>query len=160
MGDGIETAAEAEEAGVLAHGAVSTKDAAVPAAEGDALADQIAKGATAKKGPAHWAHQRLILYIRNFEATLSKDEEVAMGMTATGTGVMKIEGMGFFDPDIITFYGKDQKGVKTQLVQHVSQLNVVLKAAPKEPEVAEPRRIGFELSKGLDDDAPDAAETS
>jgi hypothetical protein len=33
------------------------------------------------------------------------------------------------------------------LIQHVSQLNVMLRALPKEVEAAEPNRIGFKLAR-------------
>ena len=65
--------------------------------------------------------------------------------------------MGHFDPDIVTFYGTDQTGAKVQLVQHVSQLNVLLRAMPKEQDAAEPRRIGFELAKALDAETEDTS---
>lgn len=70
-----------------------------------------------------------------------------MGFAGGDAGVLQIEGVGFFEPDILTFYGRDEDGLKTQLIQHVSQLNVVLRAIPKmEPE--EPaRRIGFRLEQ-------------
>jgi len=54
----------------------------------------------------------------------------------TSAGVLRIEGLGYFDPDIVTFYGSDSSGGKTQLVQHVSQLNVMLRALPKPGEQA------------------------
>ena len=41
---------------------------------------------------------------------------VAMGFTGGDAGVLRIEGMGYFDPDIVTFYGSDPVGGKTQLV--------------------------------------------
>lgn len=74
-----------------------------------------------------------------------------MGFTGGDAGILRIEGMGFFDPDIITFYGSDPTGSKTQLVQHVSQLNVMLRALPKSVEKAEPTRIGFRLIKDLEE---------
>ena len=58
--------------------------------------------------------------------------------------------MGYFDPDIITFYGSDATGAKTQLVQHVSQLSVMLRALPKQVEEAPPTRIGFRLAQDLE----------
>ena len=108
----------------------------------DGLGDKPAKA----KSPAEWAYERLILYIQNFEEQLDNEHEVAMGFTGGDAGVLKIEGMGFFDPDIVTFYGSDPAGGKTQLVQHVSQLNVMLRALPKEVETEEPNRIGFKLA--------------
>jgi hypothetical protein len=46
-----------------------------------------------------------------------------MGFVGGDAGVLRIEGMGYFDPDIVTFYGSDAAGSKTQLIQHVSQLS-------------------------------------
>jgi len=74
---------------------------------------------------------------------------VAMGFAGSDAGTIRIEGMGYFDPDIITFYGQDQMGMRTQLVQHVSQLSVMLRALPKQTEEAPPRRIGFRLAQDL-----------
>ncbi|MEL6609102.1 MAG: DUF6173 family protein [Pseudomonadota bacterium] len=105
-----------------------------------------------KKSPAQWAYERLILYIQNFEKQLDGEHEVAMGFAGGDLGVMRIEGMGYFDPDIVTFYGTDPTGARTQLVQHVTQLNVMLRALPKQVEAAEPVRIGFRLAAALSDD--------
>lgn len=102
------------------------------------------------KSAAEWAYERLILYIQNFEKTLDNEHEVAMGFVGGDAGVLKIEGMGYFDPDVITFYGSDASGGKTQLVQHVSQLSVILRALPKPEAQAEPERIGFQLAAELE----------
>lgn len=104
----------------------------------------------AQKSPARWAYERIILYLRNFEEKLDNEHEAAMGFTGGEVGVLRIEGMGYFDPDIITFYGSDQAGARKQLIQHVSQLNVMLRAVPKAVERAEPNRIGFRLAQDLE----------
>lgn len=103
----------------------------------------------AGKSPAQWAYERLILYIQNFEKTLDNEQEVAMGFAGGGPGTLRIEGMGYFDPDIVTFFGSDPSGAKTQLIQHVSQLGVMLRALPKPPETVAPVRIGFRLAQDL-----------
>lgn len=100
------------------------------------------------KSAAEWAYDRLILYIRNFESQLDGDQEIAMGFAGSDAGVLKIEGLGFFDPDLITFYGRDEDGMKTQLIQHVAQLSMMLRAVPKSVPEAAPRRIGFHLNSG------------
>lgn len=101
------------------------------------------------KSPAQWAYDRLILYIRKFESELDATDEIAVGFAGDEVGVLRIEGLGFFDPDILTFYGRDGSGAKTQLIQHVSQLSVTLRAVPKEAAPDEPpRRIGFHLAPG------------
>ena len=100
------------------------------------------------KSEARWAYERMVQYIRNFEATLNPDEEVAMGFVGSDAGVVHIEGLGYYDPDILTFYGRDEDGMKTQLVQHVTQLSVMLRAVPKSLPEIPARRIGFRLSPG------------
>jgi len=146
MDDQIKTSAEAEEAAALPRRFEAHTD------EGRNC-DERTEGPSGKpaqaKSPAEWAYERLILYIQNFEEQLDSSHEVAMGFTGGDAGVLRIEGMGYFDPDIITFYGSDPAGGKTQLVQHVSQLNVMLRALPKQVEAAEPNRIGFKLARDL-----------
>jgi Family of unknown function (DUF6173) len=106
------------------------------------------KAAETPKSPAEWAHDRLVAYIRNFEKQLDAEQEIAMGFASDESGVLRIEGLGFFDPDIISFYGRDESGAKTQLIQHVTQLSVTLRAVPKETNAEPPRRIGFHLTSG------------
>ena len=109
----------------------------------------IAQQPVEEKSPAQWAYERLILYIKNFEEQLDDKQEVAMGFAGGDAGVMTIEGIGYFAPDIVTFYGRDEEGARTQLIQHVAQLNVMLRAMPKANEVDEPRRIGFRLAADM-----------
>ncbi|MCU0827680.1 MAG: DUF6173 family protein [Tabrizicola sp.] len=112
------------------------------------MAKAAAKKPREPKTPAEWAHDRLVMYIRDFEKQLDARQEIAMGFAGDETGVLRIEGIGYFDPDIITFYGRDEGGAKTQLIQHVSQLSVTLRAVPKEGGEEPPRRIGFQLNAG------------
>ena len=110
------------------------------------------------KSPAEWAHDRLVMYIRNFESQLDAEQEIAMGFASDESGVLRIEGLGYFEPDIITFYGRDDDGAKTQLIQHVTQLSVTLRAVPKEETAEPPRRIGFQLTSGwIGGDSGDAS---
>lgn len=117
--------------------AVTVENAPLPKA--------MSKRAVRQKSPAEWAYDRLILYIQNFEAQLDATQEVAMGFTGGAGGVLQIEGVGYFEPDLVTFYGRDEDGLKTQMIQHVSQLNVILRAVPKESPSEPPRRIGFNM---------------
>ncbi|WP_204115789.1 DUF6173 family protein [Shimia biformata] len=149
MGDEIETTAEAAERDVLPRRYEVRTDGAVCDDEPCAVTTR----PVSQKSPAEWAYERLILYIQNFEQQLDNEHEVAMGFTGGDAGVLRIEGMGFFDPDIVTFYGSDANGVKTQLVQHVSQLNVMLRALPIVHETDAPNRIGFRLAAGLEQSA-------
>ncbi|MGB0797752.1 MAG: DUF6173 family protein [Planktomarina sp.] len=149
MSDQIKTTAEAIEAAALPRVHETHQDRAAPKL--DATLPKGAQGkAVDQKSAAEWAYERLIMYIQNFEKTLDGDHEIAMGFTGGDVGVIRIEGMGFFDPDIITFYGTDSGGGKTQLIQHVSQLNVMLRALPKIDQTGEANRIGFRLAEDLE----------
>ena len=153
MSDVIMTAAEVEEAAAISRTlprarAVQSNPSAPPTVEQKPLPPAMAERPVANKSPAEWAYERVILYIRNFEEQLDSAHEIAMGFTGGQAGVLQIEGVGFFDPDIVTFYGRDEAGLKTQLVQHVSQLNVVLRAIPKAANEQPARRIGFQLETG------------
>jgi hypothetical protein len=110
--------------------------------------DLPAQAAPEQKSPAEWAYERIVQYIRNFESQLDANQEVAMGFAGSDAGVLKIEGLGFYAPDLLTFYGRDENGMKTQLIQHIAQLSVMLRAVPTAAPEAPPRRIGFHLSAG------------
>ncbi|MDQ2066313.1 DUF6173 family protein [Xinfangfangia sp. CPCC 101601] len=133
---------------------VKAKTAAKPLAklppQGEVAVPEVsqAEGAEAPKSPAAWAYERLVRYIRSFEQQLDATQEIAMGFAGSDAGVLRIEGLGYYDPDIVTFYGRDESGMKTQLIQHVTQLSVILRAAPKEQPQEPPRRIGFALNTG------------
>lgn len=148
MDNKIATAAEAAEAEILPRRYDVHADSGVNVSSAD-----LPKGMqkpVANKSPSQWAYERLILYIQNFEEQLDSEHEIAIGFTGGDAGVLRIEGMGYFEPDIVTFYGSDETGAKTQLIQHVSQLNVMLRALPIAKEADTPTRIGFRLAAELD----------
>lgn len=153
MDPDIATTAEAEEAQAIAmalprvHEVHSDPEQPIPC---DATLPAALREPSEAKSAARWAYERLILYIRNFEEQLDNAHEVAMGFTGGDAGIIRIEGLGYFDPDLVTFFGTDPQGSRTQLIQHVTQLNVMLRALPKTVETAAPRRIGFRLAKDLE----------
>ena len=147
----IDTSAELMENDVLPKIREIHTDPDAQPVNGQVMPKALAEAA-GKKSPAQWAYERVILYIQNFEKQLDNNHEVGMGLAGGGTGVIRIEGLGFYEPDIITFYGVNEAGAKTQLIQHVTQLNVALVASPKHIDQPEPNRIGFRLAKALDGD--------
>lgn len=150
MENEIKTTAEASEADVLPKRHEVHADPDRPNVKDAPIPKGVAKTPVQQKSPAQWAYERIILYIQKFEETLDNEHEAAMGFTGGDAGVMRIEGMGYFDPDIVTFYGSDPAGTKTQLIQHVTQLNVMLRALPKSVKEEAPQRIGFRLAEDLE----------
>lgn len=100
----------------------------------------------AAAGPARKAAERLVAWIRAFEAGLDPAQEVALGLAGSEAGILQIDEIGYSDPDLITFTGTDDAGYRTQLIQHVSQMNVILRAVPSADPDEAPRRIGFTLT--------------
>lgn len=147
----IMSSVEIHEATALPCGRAVHADPCAPeTAEQKPLPAALAKKPITQKSPAEWAYERLILYIKNFEEQLDNKHEVAMGFTGGDAGILRIEGLGYFDPDMITFYGRDEAGDKTQLIQHVTQLNVMLRAVGREEPTAPAQRIGFRLAEDWD----------
>jgi hypothetical protein len=161
MDNEIKTAAEAIEADALPRLYEVHSDPSSRNASDQPVPKGITQKPTAQKSAAQWAYERVVLYLKNFEEQLDGDHEVAMGFAGGDAGVLRIEGMGYFDPDIVTFYGKDNTGARMQLVQHVTQLNVALRALPKAVQEAPANRIGFRLVEDLEtQDEPPAGENT
>ena len=92
--------------------------------------------------PAQWAYERLGEYIKDFEAELDDEHEIGARLVSFGQSVtFHIESIGYYGPDILTFHGRTETMAKVQLIQHISQLSVLLIAVEKQQD--KPRRIGF-----------------
>ncbi|MFC6639227.1 hypothetical protein GV827_09125 [Sulfitobacter sp. JBTF-M27] len=150
MDDMIKTAAEAIEADALPRMYEAHSDPDQRNVVQQAIPKCVTDKPVSQKSPAQWAYERTVLYLKNFEEQLDNEHEVAMGFAGGNAGVLRIEGMGYFDPDIVTFYGSDSDGARTQLVQHVSQLSVIFRALPKAAPGKAPNRIGFRLVEDLE----------
>ena len=98
--------------------------------------------------PAAWMHQRLVNQIMEFEKNLGPDEEIG-GRFVQGPGSepLHISNVASWGPDMILFMGQFPDGRKFELIQHYSQVSVLLVAMTKLTN--EPRRIGFELMKNV-----------
>jgi len=119
--------------------------------------EALARGLPAKASPAEWAFARLSRMIEDFEEKLDKEHEVGCTFVGTpGDGTVKINDLGFWAPDLLLFYGKGENGKPIRLIQHHTQLNVLLTALPKEVPQEPPRRIGFALRKRMEEGAAKA----
>lgn len=94
-----------------------------------------------KNNPAGYMLERLSKLIAAFQHGLSEDVEIAMLVAGAGTIPFRLRGVRVSNPDILIFNGIDEDGNPVQLVQHHSQMSVMLTAVPKLEET--PYRIGF-----------------
>jgi hypothetical protein len=119
-----------------------------------------AEGVRMRDNPAEWAFVRLSKMIEEFEANLDKDEEIGARVVGLpGDGTMQILDVGFWGPDLILFFGRNADGKPVRLIQHYTQINVLLSAV-KKPEEREARRIGFQLSELVQKTNPKPAAQS
>jgi hypothetical protein len=99
--------------------------------------------------PAQWAYERIARQIVAFEDKLSDNEEIGLPLVgAPKTGVMHIKDIGYWGPDMLIYHGKNDHGKPMELLQHYTQMNVLLTAVPKIQ--AKPNRIGFHLIEKIE----------
>lgn len=92
---------------------------------------------------ADYAHELIMEEIRAFEEGLDENHEVAIKLTSFGQSItLAVTDIGYANPSTLFFYGfvGDQQAT---LIQHMSQLNFLLLAVPKEDPEKPARRIGF-----------------
>lgn len=88
--------------------------------------------------------------IFSFEKNLDVDHEIGARLLSFATEVtFYIEDVCYLDTDMISFSGISENGENLQLVQHVSQLNVLFVAMKKRRE--SPVRIGYKLQRAAEE---------
>ena len=100
-------------------------------------------------GPAQHMHEKLVRSIAEFESKLDETQEVGARLVNFGPETIHIENVGFWGDHMVKFYGQTNDGRPVELLQHYSQVSVLLVAVPIAPNKP-PRRIGFELVSRLD----------
>jgi hypothetical protein len=93
--------------------------------------------------PVIQVFESLVEYVREFEASLDSEHEVGASLASFGSVVtFHIRQIGHAQPNVITFEGVTSEGNRVKLIQHVSQLNVLLMATKIQPNT-EKKAIGF-----------------
>lgn len=100
-------------------------------------------GAYARSNPFSGTCRAVRASIEQFEADLDAEHEVSLQLVSFGSTVsIRPERVGFSTANVITFHGITDDGEKVHLVQHVSQVSMMLKAARKLN--AKPKRVIFQ----------------
>ena len=88
--------------------------------------------------------KKLYTEINEFDSNLNAEDEVVARLVNFGEIIQfGIESIGFSDPSLIIFSGHTSDGSHVQLVQHVSQISILLLSA-KRPDPEKPKfPIGF-----------------
>jgi hypothetical protein len=90
-------------------------------------------------------HKRLVKLINQFDATLDQSHEVGVRLVNFGqTVVFHLEDLGYWNTSLISFSGKTEANAPVELIQHVSQISILLMKVPRK-DLSKPKRpIGFE----------------
>jgi hypothetical protein len=81
-------------------------------------------------------HKRLVEWINNFDASLDEKHEVGIRLVSFGqTVTFHLQGLGYWNPSLISFTGTMESGAPVELIQHVSQISILLmKVERKDPD--------------------------
>lgn len=105
--------------------------------------------ANAEANYASEFHSRLVEWINDFDRELDAEHEVGVRLVTFGQAVtFHIDGLGYANPSLIVFYGVSEDGDPVELIQHVSQISVLLTKMPRRDPNRPKGRIGFHEEGG------------
>lgn len=86
--------------------------------------------------------ERLVSWINDFDKELDSEHEVGVRLVNFGqTVTFHLEKIGHWNPSLISFSGFNDSGEPVELIQHVSQISILLMKV-KRRDITKPR-IGF-----------------
>jgi hypothetical protein len=85
-------------------------------------------------------HKRLVEWINDFDKSLDQDHEVGVRLVNFGQAVtFHLRDIGYWNPSLISFSGYTEQGEPVELIQHVSQISILL-FKMKRQDTSEPKR--------------------
>ncbi|MDB5290278.1 MAG: hypothetical protein JWL69_1519 [Phycisphaerales bacterium] len=88
-------------------------------------------------------------WIREFDAKLDSEYEVGVRLVSFGQSVVfHLKDIGYWNPSLISFSGESEAGEPVELIQHVSQISVLLMKLPRKNPSIPKQPIGLELLRG------------
>lgn len=89
-------------------------------------------------------YRRLINWINDFHKSLDEEHEVGARLVNFGQAItFHVEDIGYWNPSLISFQGRNELGEPVELIQHVTQISILLVAMKRE-NIEQPKRpIGF-----------------
>jgi len=89
-------------------------------------------------------YERLLEVIKRFDADLDQNHEVGVRLVSFGEAVVfHLVNIGFWNPSLIFFRGNTEDGTPVELIQHVSQISILLMRMPRKDTSKPKRPIGF-----------------
>jgi len=89
-------------------------------------------------------HKRLVKWINDYDASLDQEHEVGVRLVSFGqTVVFHLNDIGYWNPSLISFDGFTNEGEPVQLIQHVSQISILLMKLKRIDTSQPKKKIGF-----------------
>jgi uncharacterized protein DUF6173 len=89
-------------------------------------------------------HKRLLNWIAAFETSLDDAHEVGIRLVSFGQAlVFHLTDIGYWNPSLMSFKGVTDAGDPVELIQHVTQISLLLMKLPRRDPTAPKRPIGF-----------------
>ena len=108
---------------------------------------EIPKNPVLENMEENWAsafHERLKNWIAEFDAELDEGHEVGVRLVSFGqTVVFHLKHLGFSNPSLIAFSGTTDSGDPVHLIQHVSQISILLMKLPRKDPESPKQPFGF-----------------
>jgi hypothetical protein len=102
--------------------------------------------ALARANTAGEFYNRLVEWINDFDAQLDAAHEVGVRLVSFGREVtFHLTGMSWRNPSLISFTGKTDQDQPVELIQHVSQISILLVKLPRLNPDEPKARIGFRV---------------
>lgn len=91
---------------------------------------------------AKGTYERIVHAIREEQKALTPDQELVLVCEGSGGEMLRVDSLGYYDPDLIVVRGKVTEGPDTQLLMHYSRILLTLKRVAIAP-TAKRCAIGF-----------------
>lgn len=89
-------------------------------------------------------YKRLTKWVADFDESLDQDHEVGVRLVNFGQTIMfYLTDIGYWNPSLITFQGQTDDGNPVELIQHVSQISIMLMKLPRQDPEKPKKPIGF-----------------
>jgi Family of unknown function (DUF6173) len=89
-------------------------------------------------------YDRLVKWINQFDADLDNEYEVGVRLVNFGqTIIFHLKDMSYWNPSLIMFQGNTEAGEPVELIQHTSQISILLMKLPRKDPQSPKNPIGF-----------------
>jgi hypothetical protein len=108
------------------------------------ILDAVNEAVEKKANPAGWAYERLKSQLLDFQSSLDDEHEVGIAFVSHGDSEKYfVRSFGCSNPDLLVFHCLAPNGKRADIIQHYTQVNLLLLAIPKADPSAPAKRIGF-----------------